>query len=49
MKAILLTRQAPIGQGPLSLVELPDPEPGSGQVRVRLRACALCRTDLHVI
>jgi propanol-preferring alcohol dehydrogenase len=28
--------------------ELPRPEPGPGQVLVRVRACAVCRTDLHV-
>jgi propanol-preferring alcohol dehydrogenase len=35
--------------GPLRLQELPLPEPGPGQVRVRVEACAVCRTDLHVI
>ena len=34
---------------PLYLTELPDPVPGPGQVRVRVRACGLCRTDLHVV
>ena len=29
--------------------ELPMPSPGPGQVRIRVHACALCRTDLHVI
>jgi propanol-preferring alcohol dehydrogenase len=29
--------------------ELPDPVPGPGQVRVRVRACGVCRTDLHVV
>ena len=28
---------------------LPCPTPGSGQVLVRVSACAVCRTDLHVI
>jgi alcohol dehydrogenase, propanol-preferring len=27
----------------------PDPQPGPGQIRVRVEACAICRTDLHVI
>ncbi|PJI55628.1 alcohol dehydrogenase, partial [Methylobacterium radiotolerans] len=26
-----------------------DPEPGHGEVRIRVEACAVCRTDLHVI
>lgn len=39
----------PIASRPLRLVELPDPEPGCGEIRVRVSVCALCRTDLHVI
>jgi propanol-preferring alcohol dehydrogenase len=34
---------------PLALRCLPVPEPGPGQVRLRVRACAVCRTDLHVV
>ena len=34
---------------PLALRERPDPEPGPGEVRVRVSACAVCRTDLHVV
>src|ERR1041384_3062297 len=34
---------------PLVKMERPTPEPGTGQVLVRVEACALCRTDLHVI
>ena len=34
---------------PLQPVELADPKPGPGQVLVRVHACAICRTDLHVI
>jgi propanol-preferring alcohol dehydrogenase len=33
---------------PLRMVERPLPEPGPGQVRVRIAACGVCRTDLHV-
>jgi propanol-preferring alcohol dehydrogenase len=29
--------------------ERPDPEPGSGMVRIRVGACGVCRTDLHVV
>src|SRR3954452_7179086 len=32
----------------LRLTELPDPVPGDGQVLLRVRACGVCRTDLHV-
>jgi propanol-preferring alcohol dehydrogenase len=34
---------------PLALRDLPDPEPGPLQVRIRVEACAVCRTDLHVV
>ncbi|MGV7032679.1 zinc-dependent alcohol dehydrogenase family protein [Methylobacterium symbioticum] len=34
---------------PLVPEERPDPEPGPGEVRIRVDACAVCRTDLHVI
>ncbi len=34
---------------PLRLADVPMPKPGAGQVLLRVRACAVCRTDLHVI
>ena len=34
---------------PLVLQELPVPEPGPGQVLLRVRACGVCRTDLHIV
>jgi alcohol dehydrogenase, propanol-preferring len=34
---------------PLEEAELPDPEPGPGQAVLRVRACGVCRTDLHVL
>ena len=34
--------------GPLHLAELPMPTPGRGEVRLRVRCCAVCRTDLHI-
>ncbi|HET9051147.1 MAG TPA: zinc-dependent alcohol dehydrogenase family protein [Candidatus Dormibacteraeota bacterium] len=34
---------------PLRVAELPDPAPGPGQALIRVHACALCRTDLHVV
>jgi propanol-preferring alcohol dehydrogenase len=33
---------------PLTDRELPDPEPGTGQVLIEVSACAVCRTDLHI-
>jgi len=49
MKAMLLRCIGPIDSAPLESVELPMPEPAAGEVRIRVRCCALCRTDLHVI
>ena len=45
MRALVL--RAP--KTPLELLEVPEPKPGPGQVLLRVRACAVCRTDLHVI
>jgi alcohol dehydrogenase, propanol-preferring len=45
MRAMLFTG---VGQ-PLEAVELPEPRPGSGQVRLEVRACGVCRTDLHIV
>ena len=36
-------------RSPLRAATLPDPVPGPGQVLVRVKACAVCRTDLHVV
>ena len=35
--------------GELRLEEIPVPQPGPGQIRVEIRACGVCRTDLHVV
>jgi propanol-preferring alcohol dehydrogenase len=34
---------------PLKLVELPIPQPGPGQVLIKVHACGVCHTDLHII
>lgn len=49
MKATVLNAIAPIETGPLAWREVPDPEPGPGEIRVRVACCGVCRTDLHVI
>ena len=38
-----------VAHEPLRLEELPSPEPGPGQVLLRVSACGVCRTDLHVV
>lgn len=45
MRAMILER----AQSPLRLTELPDPEPARGQVLIAVRACGICRTDLHIL
>jgi propanol-preferring alcohol dehydrogenase len=34
---------------PLQMQERPDPSPGDGEIRVKISACGVCRTDLHVV
>ncbi|HEX2192027.1 MAG TPA: zinc-binding alcohol dehydrogenase family protein, partial [Acidimicrobiales bacterium] len=48
MQAWVVERPGPIDDGPLRLVERPLPDPGPGQIRVEVRACGVCRTDLHL-
>jgi propanol-preferring alcohol dehydrogenase len=48
MKAAVLTQPAPIADRPLRLAEVPQPQPGPGQVLLKVRACGVCRTDLHI-
>ncbi|MGC1853414.1 MAG: zinc-dependent alcohol dehydrogenase family protein [Solirubrobacterales bacterium] len=45
MRAMVLERQ----REPLRPAELPDPEPGPGQVLLAVAACGVCRTDLHIV
>ena len=49
MKAMLLEQIAPIESSPLRLTEVPMPEPKAGEVRMKVRCCGVCRTDLHVV
>jgi propanol-preferring alcohol dehydrogenase len=49
MKACLLRSIAPIDSHPLDYTEVPQPQPGGDQVLVRVSACGVCRTDLHII
>lgn len=49
MRAWVVARPGPMsGSTPLERVELPEPEPGPGEVRLRVSACGVCRTDLHL-
>ncbi len=49
MRAMVLHEPGPIQASPLRSEDYPTPRPGPGEVRVNVRRCAICRTDLHVI
>src|SRR6202046_3402408 len=49
MKACVLRHPAPIESNPLQYTDVPKPAPSGTQVLVRVNACGICRTDLHVI
>lgn len=40
---------APVGERPLQLVKREVPQPGPGQLLVRISCCGVCRTDLHLV
>jgi propanol-preferring alcohol dehydrogenase len=49
MKAMVLPESKPIEESPLVARDLPVPEPGEGELLVRVEVCGVCRTDLHVV
>jgi len=49
MKAMILTEARPIEEYPLEAVEVPVPTPGPGEIRIQVRACGVCHTDLHTV
>ncbi len=49
MKACVLSATGPIETNPLQVKDVDRPEPGPGEVLVRVTLCGVCRTDLHVI
>jgi propanol-preferring alcohol dehydrogenase len=48
MQAWAVDVPGPMASHPLRRIERPIPAPGAGQVRVRVRVCGVCRTDLHL-
>ena len=48
MRAWVVDHCAPVDEGPLRRVDRAEPEPGAGQVRIRVSCCGVCRTDLHL-
>ncbi len=45
MRAMVLERP----REPLRPADLPDPQPSAGQILISVRACGVCRTDLHIV
>lgn len=49
MRACLLRAPAPVDARPLELADVNVPEPGEGELLLKVSACGVCRTDLHVV
>src|SRR6185312_10829620 len=49
MKALILNSPQKVSKRLLYMEEVPRPEPAAGQVLLRVRACGVCRTDLHIV
>ncbi len=49
MKAMVLTACAPMVEAPLRWMERPKPQPDVKEIRVKVKTCGICRTDLHII
>ncbi len=49
MRAMLLEKPKPAEENPLRAADVPLPVPGAGEIRVRVSACAVCHTDLHIV
>jgi propanol-preferring alcohol dehydrogenase len=49
MKAMILKEPRSIEDNPLELVNVPTPEPGAYEIRIEIRVCGVCHTDLHTV
>ena len=49
MKAAILNSSQDISRRPLRIDEVPQPSANPGQLLLRVRACGVCRTDLHIV
>ena len=49
MKAMLLREPRAVENSPLEWADVPAQEPGPGEVRLAVRACGVCHTDLHTV
>ncbi|HEX9032047.1 MAG TPA: zinc-dependent alcohol dehydrogenase family protein, partial [Streptosporangiaceae bacterium] len=48
MRAWVVHEPGPMASGPLRLLDRPVPDPGPGELLIRVRCCGVCRTDLHL-
>jgi propanol-preferring alcohol dehydrogenase len=49
MQAMILKTTRPVEDNPLEAAELPTPSPGPAEIRIQVRACGVCHTDLHTV
>ncbi len=49
MKAVVLTTPSPLENDPLRIEEVEDPTPGTGEIVIKVGACGVCRSNLHMI
>jgi len=48
MRAWLLDKRAKIEDMPLRFKEIPTPDPSDHEIRIKVHACGICRTDIHI-
>lgn len=49
MEAMILSEARPVEENPLEAAEVPEPTPGPDEIRIKVRACGVCHTDLHTV
>jgi alcohol dehydrogenase, propanol-preferring len=49
MRALVLTKPAQVEESPLHLQKIPAPTPSANEVRIQIRCCGVCHTDLHIV
>ncbi|MBI4785730.1 MAG: zinc-dependent alcohol dehydrogenase family protein [Chloroflexi bacterium] len=49
MKAMVLHQPHPVGENPLQFENVPTPAPGAHEIRIAVRVCGVCHTDLHTV
>lgn len=49
MKAMVLREARPVSEHPLEFEDVPEPDPRPGEIKIKVRACGICHTDLHTV